>query len=183
MREGKRGHKGNGQWTLCLCSVFRFIKRCDTWHCLGQAPFNNPQTPASVCSCVLHYVSVLFYGDAALLVFWHVAFLSLAARCPVTALKKLPFMRNRSKEKDRVKAVYRRSMCKTSGKNIPFTFSVKFVLSFRNAYGCSNISYQQNTNPLELCFVLSTGICRGFTNARIPFPCQMKGLSEGLMRF
>lgn len=39
--------------------------------------------------------------------------LPLVAFYPVTALKKLPFMRNRSKEKDRVKAVYRRSMCKT----------------------------------------------------------------------
>ena len=37
------------------------------------------------------------------------------AGCPVTALKRLPFMRNRPKEKDKVKAIYRRSMCKISG--------------------------------------------------------------------
>uniref|UniRef100_A0A671QQ95 Girdin-like n=1 Tax=Sinocyclocheilus anshuiensis TaxID=1608454 RepID=A0A671QQ95_9TELE len=36
-----------------------------------------------------------------------------------SALKKLPFMRNRSKEKDQVKAVYRRSMCKTSARPHP----------------------------------------------------------------
>ncbi|KAK0150013.1 Girdin [Merluccius polli] len=30
-----------------------------------------------------------------------------------STLKRLPFMRNRSKDKDKAKAVYRRSMCKT----------------------------------------------------------------------
>lgn len=58
------------------------------------------------------------------------------ARCvslprPVTALKKLPFMRNRSKEKDREKAVYRRSMCKTSDSPQPSCSSLTVhLLSF-----------------------------------------------------
>lgn len=34
--------------------------------------------------------------------------------CALTAMKRLPFMRNRSKDKDKAKAIYRRSMCKTS---------------------------------------------------------------------
>lgn len=34
--------------------------------------------------------------------------------CAVTAIKRLPFMRSRSKDKDKAKAIYRRSMCKTS---------------------------------------------------------------------
>lgn len=34
--------------------------------------------------------------------------------CTLTAIKRLPFMRNRSKDKDKAKAIYRRSMCKTS---------------------------------------------------------------------
>ena len=34
--------------------------------------------------------------------------------CALTAIKRLPFMRNRSKDKDKAKAIYRRSMCKTS---------------------------------------------------------------------
>lgn len=75
--EGKRGQKSNGQWTLCLCSVFRFIKRCSTWTSLSQAPFNNLQTPASVCSSVLHYMLVLYYEADALLVFWRGAFFLL----------------------------------------------------------------------------------------------------------
>lgn len=33
--------------------------------------------------------------------------------CALTAIKRLPFMRNRSKDKDKAKAIYRRSMCKT----------------------------------------------------------------------
>lgn len=39
--------------------------------------------------------------------------LSVLPRCALTAIKRLPFMRNRSKDKDKAKAIYRRSMCKT----------------------------------------------------------------------
>lgn len=37
---------------------------------------------------------------------------SLVSGCALTAIKRLPFMRNRSKDKDKAKAIYRRSMCK-----------------------------------------------------------------------
>lgn len=37
---------------------------------------------------------------------------SFVSGCALTAIKRLPFMRNRSKDKDKAKAIYRRSMCK-----------------------------------------------------------------------
>lgn len=42
------------------------------------------------------------------------SFLPSVSGCSVAALKRLPFMRNRSKDKDKDKAIYRRSMCKTA---------------------------------------------------------------------
>lgn len=45
---------------------------------------------------------------------WYFCFSPLCFGCKLTALKRLPFMRTRSKEKDKEKAIYRRSMCKTS---------------------------------------------------------------------
>ena len=69
-------------------------------------------------SWLLSFVNVGMFSPSSLHL--HLSFcgliafhLFLAFCYPATALKRLPFMRNRSKEKDKEKAIYRRSMCKS----------------------------------------------------------------------
>uniref|UniRef100_A0A672NZV3 Coiled-coil domain containing 88A n=1 Tax=Sinocyclocheilus grahami TaxID=75366 RepID=A0A672NZV3_SINGR len=70
-----------------------------------------------------------------------------------SALKKLPFMRNRSKEKDRVKAAYRRSMCKTSARLHPSRSSSVCVSCSGRQKHCHHLSpsvTSQTCTVLEL---------------------------------
>lgn len=98
--------------TVCvLCIVVDFVCLVRRSVLSASLPFLSVTTLTIPLCSALFFFLLLSFPPPLLGLFCRLPPLFVSG-CALTAIKRLPFMRNRSKDKDKAKAIYRRSMCK-----------------------------------------------------------------------